>query len=427
MASHRVTGRHRRGRQQPARSALAEPTVAVTGAWTARLSLAVLGFWIVVLPPVQVLLPLQIEQISANSKETSLAIVTGFGALASIVACPVAGALSDRTTSRFGRRKPWIALGVVACAGALVLQSIQATIVGVVLCWVVAQAAQNSIYAGLTATVPDQVPVRQRGFVSAWMGIPNPLALVLGVLLVTVVATSRTGGYGLLAALLVALSLPLLLLTKDARLSPEHREPFALRRFLAGFWVSPREHPDFAWAAGARLSIQLANSMATLYLLYFLRDVVRLDDPAQGVFVLTLVYTVGIVSTSVLAGRLSDRIGRRKVFVVVAACVVAAAMLTLSVWPAWPTVIVAAAVLGLGFGVYLAIDNALVSQVLPTAGARAKDLGVLNIANTAPQAIAPLLAGGIIAVVDSYSVLYVIAGAIALLAAVLVRPIRSVR
>jgi MFS family permease len=377
---------------------------------------------VVVLTPIQVLLPLQIEQLSPASKESDLALVTAAAAIVSILAAPIAGALSDRTTSRFGRRRPWILAGAVVCALALAALPVQAGVLGVAVCWMIAQGAQNSMLAALNATVPDQVPVRQRGTVSAFVGLPAPLGLVLGVLLVTVVVTGRGAAYLTLAALLLILVLPFVLTTRDEPLRAAQRPPFSFR----DFWISPRRHPDFAWAAISRLAIQLANSIGTLYLLYFLRDAVRVPDPATGVFVLTLLYTGGILTTSVFAGRWSDRTGRRKVFVLVSSCVIAAAMLVLALWQTWPAVMIAAALLGLGYGVYVAIDNALITQVLPDATGRAKDLGVINIANTASQAFAPLVAGGVIALLHSYQVLYLLAGAIALAGAALIRPIRSV-
>ncbi|WP_179956890.1 MFS transporter [Amycolatopsis anabasis] len=406
---------------------LSEPDTPVRLGWTVRLSASVLGFWLVVVTPVLALLPLHIEQLDPADKERDLAIVTAVAAVVSIVAAPICGAFSDRTTSRFGRRRPWILGGALVCAAAMAALAAQATVFGVVVCWAVAQGAQNALYSGVSATVPDQVPVRQRGFVSAFVGLPLPVALVLGTLLVTQLVTDRTGGYYLLAGLLLVCVLPFALTTKDTRLPRAERPPFRLSRFLAGFWISPRRHPDFAWAAVSRLAIQLANSIATLYLLYFLRDEVKLPDPGSGVFVLIVVYTVGILGTSVVAGRLSDRSGRRKVYVIASSCVIAVAMLILALWPTWPAAIVAAGVLGLGYGVYAAIDAALITQVLPRASDHGKDLGVLNLANTASQALAPAIAGAIIATLHSYSVLYLVAGAIALVGALLVRPIRSVR
>lgn len=404
-------------------STLVEPSVSVTRGWIARLSLANLGFWVAVLTPIQVLLPTQIERLDPAAKETQLAIVTACAAIVSIIVAPLAGAMSDRTVSRWGRRRPWIAGGVVLCALALVALPFATSVALVAVCWSLAQAGQNALLAGMSATVPDQVPVRQRGIVSAFVGLPAPLGLVFGVFLVTAVVPGLTAGYLVVALALVLLATPFLFGTSDDRLAPADRPTFTFR----SFWVSPRRHPDFAWAAISRLAIQLANSIGTLYLLYFLRDVVHVADPGSGVFMLTLLYTGGILLTSVVAGKLSDRSGKRKIFVVVSSVVIAAAMLILAAWHTFPAAMAAAFVLGLGYGVYVAIDNALITQVLPGARDRAKDLGVINIANTAPQAFAPLIAGGVIAFSGSYTVLYLIAGAVALIGAVLVRPIRGVR
>jgi MFS family permease len=83
---------------------------------------------------------------------------------------------------------------------------------------------------------------------------------------------------------------------------------------------------------------------------------------------------------------------------------------------------------GVGFGMYMAVDLALVVDVLPDPNSAAKDLGVLNIAGALPFALAPALAPVVLELSDtSYSVLYLVAGACALLGAVAIIPIRRVR
>jgi MFS family permease len=132
------------------------------------------------------------------------------------------------------------------------------------------------------------------------------------------------------------------------------------------------------------------------------------------------------MTTTVVAGRLSDRSGRRKAFVIVSGIVMAVAAVILSVWPTWPAAIVAAAILGGGYGIYLAVDAALITQVLPTATGRAKDLGIINIANSAPQVLAPALAAPIVAGLGGYPVLYGMTAVLTLLGGVFVYRIRSV-
>jgi MFS family permease len=194
---------------------------------------------------------------------------------------------------------------------------------------------------------------------------------------------------------------------------------------LAAFRVSPRRHSDFAWAFGTRFLVQLGNALGTLYLLYFLTDKVRYRDPEGGLLILILIYggtdghhgrrgpAVGpFRSAQAVRHRLRRRDG------------VAAAMLAVA--PTWPVVMAAAAVLGAGYGAYLAVDAALITQVLPTAYARAKDLGVINIANSAPQVIAPAMAAPIVTFLGGYPVLYGLTAVVTLLGGVFVYRIRPV-
>ena len=303
-------------------AALAEPTVRVRATFLATLALANLGIWLAFFTPIQNLLPRFSEDIAgADGKETALAVVTGVGAFVAIIANPLAGALSDRTTSRFGRRRPWLLLGAFFGAIAIALLSTQSTIVGLAVFWGLGQAAINASYAGLTATIPDQVPVAQRGVASGWVGLSQTLGIVLGVALVTFVVLGLVPGTYLTAVLAFVLVIPFVLVLKDPPLPRADRPPFKLGEFIRGFWVSPRKHPDFAWAWLARFLVSLGSALATLYLLFFLQDRVGLDETAagQGQTLLVGLYALGTILTAVIGGLLSDRSGKRKIYVMDAA------------------------------------------------------------------------------------------------------------
>ncbi|MEU0520665.1 MFS transporter [Streptosporangium sp. NPDC006007] len=412
-------------------AALAEPTRRVGPRWVAFISLANLALWMGYFGPLQVLLPSQVAQIAPGGKEAALALVTGAGAAVAMLWNPIAGALSDRTASRFGRRHPWSLAGALAGAGAMVLLAGQTTILGMAVGWCLVQAGLNAMQASLTAGVPDHVPVSQRGEVSGWVGIPQSLGVVIAVVLVTVVTTTTESGYFLIAALIPLCVLPFVLTTPDPRLTARPR--FELGAFLRGFWISPRAHPDFFWAWLTRFLMQLGNAVATLYLLYFLTDAVgyeRLfpgEKAENGLLTLILIYTAAVVLTAVVAGVVSDRLGRRRLLVTVSGLISAVPAVMLAFWPQWPVAMVAAAILGAGFGIYLSVDNALVTEVLPTAEGRAKDLGVINIANSGPQVLGPVIAGPIVASFGGYPALYLVSAVLVLVGAVLVTRIRSVR
>ncbi|MFF4750143.1 MFS transporter [Streptomyces sp. NPDC002514] len=412
----------------PPDDALAEPVERVGRGWTAALSLANGAIWVGWFGPLQILLAAQAEDFapgSGMSKETMLAWVTAAGAVVSLAANPFFGALSDRTTSARGRRTPWIVAGAAGGAVSLLLLAGARGMGTMLLGWCLVQLTLNAAFAAVTAAVPDRVPRLQRGVVGGWLGAAQILGVVGGTGLAT--AAGGTGaGYAACAAFTLLGVAPYVLGHPDLRLAVADRPPWSWRGFLAGFLVSPRRHPDLGWAWLTRFLINLSNSLVLLYLLYYLRDRVGYHDPEQGVLILTAVNGLTLLGTVVAGGLWSDRVGRRKPFVLWSGVLMAVATAALSAWQTWPGAIVAAAVLGVGFGVFTSVDFALMTDVLPTALDRGKDLGVINIANALPQVAAPALAAPIVTYLGGYRVLYLVSAAIGLAGAVLVGRIRGV-
>lgn len=401
-----------------------EPTAPVRRGWVAALSLANVAVFVAFFGPLQVLLAEQAQDISPDRKEALLGLVTGVGAAVSMVCNPLFGAISDRTTSRFGRRRPWVLAGAIGGAFGLVVLSGVHTVAWMVLGWALVQASVNAGYAAIMASIPDQVPRVERGVVGGWVALAQTVGAMVG----TGIAMATGGwaaGYLACAVFLLLASGPFLLSRSDRPLSRSRRPAFELGAFLRDFWVSPREHPDFAWAWATRFLVQLGNSLGLVYLYYFLQDGGR-PDPDTGVFVLTVTYAVASVLTTVVGGKLSDRLGRRRVFVSVSGVVMGVATALLAFVPPWSVVVVAAAILGLGFGVFMAVDYAIMTEVLPTAADAGRDLGVINIAAALPQVVAPALAAPIVAALGGYPVLYGLAATVTVVGAVLVMKIRSV-
>jgi MFS family permease len=417
--------------------ALAEPTAGVRNGWIAGLGLASLGMWMAAYTPLQVLIPTQLQDITPHHKIAALAVVTGVGAVASGLATPVAGALSDRTTHRYalgrmtGRRHRWTLGMALLSAVALAALSEQRTVAGVTALWVVFCVFQNGEFASLSAAIPDHVPVRQRATVAGWVGMPQALGLVVGTVLVVAVFTGTISGYLALAVSLAAFTLPFVLLTPDYPLEAGHRAPFSWKELGRSYWISPRAYPDFAWAWFTRFLMSLAIAMGTLYLLYFLRDKIHYarlfpgQTASDGLLILILIYTAGVVLTAIVGGIISDRLGRRKMIVTVSGTVIAAAALLLTFVETWPAAIGAAVLFGVGFGAYLAVDQALITQVLPQARDRAKDLGVINIALVCPAAIGALIAAPMVSL-GGYPTLFAGTAIVGFLGSILVWQIRSV-
>jgi MFS family permease len=422
------------GQEIPA--ALAEPVAPVRTTWISLLFLANIGMWLGVYAPIQVLLPEQVQSLHdhvttsgsvPNGRDAVLlSVVMAAGAIASVIANPLVGALSDRTTSARGRRHPWTlgcalvgALGIAVVAAA---PSIPVMAVG----WFIAELGLGGMLATLTAALPDRVPVRQRGTLGALIGISQMLGTVLGALIVTVIVTRMTAGYATCAVILLVCAALFALRTPDDPLPREFKPAGSVGDAVRNLWVSPRQYPDFGWAWLTHFLVNLGNDLGTLYLLYFLADAAHYHDPQTGLLMLMALYAVALLIAGSVCGAFSDKSGRRKPFVVGSAVVMAIAAVMLVISPTFGMALAAAPLLGAGFGTYWAAAPAILTQVLPTALSRGKDLGIINMGYSLPLVVAPLVAGVMLGLADSYPALFAVAGIVTIAAGFTVSRVRSV-
>jgi MFS family permease len=407
------------------------PTLPVGAGFVTTYALAYMSVALMLIAPLLVTLALKIRAlVGAEQAPQSLALVTGVGGLLSLFAAPVFGRLSDRTSVRFGMRRPWMVGGLVGGVLGIAVVATAPSLVVVLTGWCLAQVSFNALQAALVAVLPDQVPVTQRGTVSGVLGITVPVAAVLGTFLVQLFEGHQAAMF--LAPCAIGSCLVLLFVTtlEDRRLDRDAARRWSLRDLAAAFHLDPRRNADFAWAFVGRFLFICAFAFLTTYQAYYLIDRVGSaeDDIPDQVFLATVVQSVVLVVASLVGGRLSDRTGRRKVFVAVAALTYGAALFVIAAADTFGGFLIGMAISGVGFGAYMAVDLALVADVLTDAADSARDLGLFNIANALPYALAPAIAPAIlVASGDSYSVLYAVAGTCALLAAAAVLPIRRVR
>jgi MFS family permease len=381
--------------------------------------------------PILVTLPLKVNSlVGIKQAPGSLALVAGIGAFVAMFGNPFFGRMSDRTSSRLGMRRPWMVIGVVGGTLGVAIVSFAPNIQVVLLGWCIAQLFFNAMLASLAAVLPDQVPVAQRGTVSGVLGICLPTAAVSGTYIVKLFAEQQiatflvpcaTGGFFILLFAVVL---------KDRHLEKANRPVWSIREFASTFYVKPRTSPDFAWAFASRFMFLMAYALLTTYEAYYLLQKIgsAVADVPQQIFLGTVVQGIVIVAASLIGGHLSDRTGRRKIFVFTAAIVYGLAMFAVAMASNFNGFLVGMAISGLGFGVFAAVDLALVADVLPNPRHNAKDLGVFNIAGALPFSLAPALAPAILAIGrGSYGVLYAVAGVCAILSAVAIMGVKGVR
>jgi len=393
-------------------------------------ALGYVGAYVALITPVATTLALKVAELDPSGKEATLGLVSAIGALFALVTNPLAGAASDRTTSRFGRRRPYIVIGTAAGVVGLAVVGFAPSIPVVIVGWSIAQVGFNLVLAALQALLPDQIPLAQRARVSAILGISQQVSPLVGIGIATGVMAAGAGMGpvfvvpGLVGAALLAL---LVVRLPDKRL--EHAEPFNLLDLVT---PTPGKAADFAFAWFGRFFVILGFAIYTTYQVYFITDRVGIatNDVTLVQLGAVLIFSIVLTVSAVVSGRLSDKWQRRKVFVYAAVVVVSAGMVMLAFTTSLVLFFVAAAVMGVGIGAFFAVDLALVTDVLPDQEhAAAKDLGIFNIANALPQSVAPAIAPFFLAVGGggNYTLLFLAAAVLALIGAALIVPIKAVR
>ncbi|MBD8898640.1 MFS transporter [Rhodanobacter sp. DHG33] len=400
------------------------PFIAVYGA-------AYTGLWMALLPPILVGLAMRVREIDPAHATGSLSLVVGVGALLALFGNPFFGRLSDRTTSRFGMRRPWLIAGALGGAAGLAIVAQAASVPQLLLGWCIAQLAYNAQLAALAAILADQVPAEQRGTVSGVVGISLPLGMVAGTFLVEALASSTLAIFLVPAAIATASALALAWALPDLRLAAAQRPHYGWRGFLGSFWINPLRFPDFAWAWSSRFLLYAGVALLMTYQeFYLIHQLGRAPaDAPRLIFLSTLVQSCAVAISSAVGGGLSDASGRRRAFVSGAALVYALALLMIAFAASYAWFLAGMAITGMAQGVYLAADLALVTDVLPERETHAaRNLGIFNIANVLPQSLMPAVAPAILSVSHgSYAALFVAAAILVSLGAWAILPVRGVR
>jgi MFS family permease len=415
-----------------------EPTEPAKRSYILWLLLAQLIFFIALLGPAIVGIGIKIQSfvdagvIDPNGATGAAAVLGGFGALFATVANVVFGRLSDRTTSRWGRRRAWVVGGTVIMTVALAIMALAPTLLVATIGWSLAQLGANMTLAAFLATIADQVPRFQRGKITAALGIAQNVGILGGTYVAQAFADQ------LLVMFVGPAILAIVAMVVFAVVLPDRRLPAAppratFRDWAETFWVSPRKHPDYALAWWSRFLITFASFGFTTFRYFYLLNhigVPEADIPAV-ISTSVLIYTIALIGASYFAGWLSDRIGRRKVFVWSSTVLFAIGTFALIFVQDVSAFYVLEGLLGIAFGIYVGVDLALVVDVLPDPKNAGKDLGVFNIANALPQTFAPLIGGILVYVSDpsgnNYALWFSVCAAAAILGAIMIFPIKSVR
>jgi MFS family permease len=399
------------------------------------LGLAGIGAAMAYLVPAVLTMSIKATAIDSEHATTILSISIGIAAVFSLIAGPIFGQLSDRSTSRFGRRRPFLALGAALMAvGAVVMLAASSTLV-LTISAIITMVGFAATMTAVTATIPDLLAPHKRGPASAIVGLSLPLGAVIGLFIAQAVSSHLSLQILIPAAIGALGSLVFAAVLNDRVATGGHLPPFSVRDILATYWVSPRNHPSFAWAWGSRFLIFFGVAAVQAYQAFYLIKVLDFTPKtvAGAVFVSTLVLTAFALLLAPIAGKISDRIGRRKPFVIAAALIFGVGLVEVANAHSFPMFLVGMGIVGIGQGIYMAVDLSLVTQILPDPENPAKDLAIINLANTLPSSIVPALAPAILAIGASsaspqnFPALFITGAIAGLIGAALILGIRKTR
>ena len=404
------------------------------------------------------LLPVGAMLVSRHAPELVVGRATAAGGIFAMLVPILAGYLSDRTSSRWGRRRPWMVVGTVFNVIGLGLLAIAGSPALVILAYVFVQASNNAASAAYAGVIPDVVPAPERGRASGLLGTMNQLGTVVGVGLVGVVlaevGSNRAGLIGGYAVIVVILIASLLISVRAIREAPSTFRrardvarpsipPMAITAAVSfvitvsailvvlvvslgtAAWIiggvaavagavtlatglrvpsirgflSPFADHDFFWVFLTRFLTTLGIWSVLPFVAFYFEDVMHVSNSGAASAIWLLAVIGGAIVPSIVGGQLSDRLGRRKLFVYLSSGIQAAvvSVLVFGLITSLPLMYVLGILYGIGYGMYYAVDWALACDVLPDSeGSAGKDMGLWHTSFTLPQALAPAVLAGVL-------------------------------
>ncbi|WP_082600949.1 MFS transporter [Agromyces sp. Root81] len=357
----------------------------------ALIELAAIG---ALVTPLVVALSLKVLQIvPEGEKEAALGLITAVGAVCAMLSNPLFGHLSDRTTSRFGRRRPWIVAGTLGgLAGALVMV-VASDVPVLLLGWALSQIAYNATLAALSALLADQVPEAQRAKASGIFGAFGFLGMVPAMIVAALFASQLTVVLLAMPVLAVVVVTVICRFVADPPIDRSAVRPVSIGSVLTSFFFNPAQVPMFTLVWLQRFSMQFGYTIISTFGLFYL--MLRLDMGQTDAAALTSIAMLGGAAVNVaaafLSGYLASRRGNYGPFIAGAAILMAISLLMKAFTGDLVVFWVSTVMAGFALGAYYAVDLALAMRTLPV-GQEGRFLGVFNMAKTLPQSIAPALA-----------------------------------
>jgi MFS family permease len=367
---------------------------------------------------------------------TYVSVLDTIGAVFAVIWQPAIGALSDRSTFAIGRRRPYIAIGVIGDVIFLTLIALVTSYWQLAIVYVLFQMASNTAQGPYQGMLPDQVPDEQRGEASGYYGMMNLVGTIFGFLVVgaLLIPTHHLKLAILSTALVAAVAGAIVFFGVPDVRTTRRTESRVLRSIVLSFAIDARRYRDFAWLMASRLLFLMAPVGISTYAFNFIRFTFRLSEGQASLYASALQAIVVLIAAvlAMTAGHLADRFGKKRL--VAASCVIGAIGAALLITAhSIPLILGYGIIVGASLGVFLSVDWAFMCDLIPKAEA-GRYMGVSNIATASAGLIARPILGPIIDAFNGgrtstvgYRVMFGIVAGFYLLALVLLRPVREIK
>ncbi|MFL5687340.1 MAG: MFS transporter, partial [Chloroflexota bacterium] len=305
-------------------------------------------------------------------------------AVISILVQPTVGSISDYTVSRWGRRKPYIVIGSVLDVVFLVGIATSSMILMLGAFAALLAVSTNIARGPFQGYVPDLVPEQQVGLASAMVGLMQILGNVTGFVLVTVAVLAGQIEVAIFAVALVELiTMAAVVLRVGDGQPPKPRNGKSWGTIAREVWgTDVLKERSYVWLLASRFFFLMGGAVLVNLILTYLKQTHHLDEDAANSTNLVMLVTIVIANVIAIvpSARISDRIGRKPV--IYASCLIGFIGIVLAALaPAVPLAFVGGALFGASAGTFLAVDWALMTDIIPKASS-GRYMGLSNVATT---------------------------------------------
>jgi MFS family permease len=401
------------------------------GRLASALSVGLLGYYIIAAIPTLLLNSLKVMEIAPKEVDSIIGLYTALLTILGLIMGPVSGAIGDRTKLKFGHRRIWILFGGIIASICYFGVAFSDSVTAFIAWSLAANFFLNFQFSSFMALIPEQVAPERQGTFSGIVGIFNPVAITVGMGIMTALnVLPLTNKWFVIAVINIVAAVLSVMLIKDGPALERKQhvgQKLSFAEKMSKVYPSPRKYPSFTWGVVTKAFASMGFYTAMIYnTLLLINKFHYTSDQVTGYATLLQgTQTLMLAVSSILGGMFSDKIKKQKPFVFSAAVFIGIGLLTMGFGTSFQIVLIGNMILGFGFGMYTAVDVALIARILPRKEDAAKDFGLMNAAGNLPNIITGIV-GPMIIAVGGFKMFYGIFALTGIISALAVLPIPEI-